>query len=218
MRKSLFIPSTSKILLVDFLLLLVLVFGVLLSPKTQAGSTYSSNSVSCVSNTGSDNGVRPSPYTGGANLARVYYPEDGSTVTVTTTGAVIKQSPCGTPYRQGWVNPANISCLNTYGELSGQMSSGSSNPYSSNTYNPNSTYNCGNTQPAVSYTYSSTTTSTPAPQPAAQTVVYSTAPTTSKNAAIPNTGPGNILALGIVSTILGTIGHLFYKRYRLINT
>ncbi|MBX4201878.1 hypothetical protein KW803_03230 [Candidatus Saccharibacteria bacterium] len=215
----------------DFILLLILVFGVLLTPRTQAGSisgsSYSSSSVSCVNNASSSDSARPSPYTGGANLARVYYPQDGSTVTVTTTGAVIKQSPCATPYRQGWVNPADINCLNSYSDLSGQMSSGSNNPYSNSVYNPNgscssSCTNCSNSLPAsnVTYSYSNANTYTTPPQPAAQTVMYPVASntSTSKGGEIPNTGPGNVLALGLVSTFLGTIGHFFYKRYRMLNT
>lgn len=48
------------------------------------------------------------PYTGGAPVAKVLHPPDGSTVTITSTGAVIKQGRSGTAYREGWVDPKDI--------------------------------------------------------------------------------------------------------------
>lgn len=47
----------------------------------------------------------PPPYTGGASPVRVEHLDDGSTRTITATGAVIKQGPDGRAYREGWVDP-----------------------------------------------------------------------------------------------------------------
>jgi hypothetical protein len=94
------------------------------------------------------NGNPPAPYTGGAPVAKVIYPADGSTITVTSTGAVIKQSPGGTPYRQGWVNPSQINNYNTVADMRGHIAYGSSNPYTASNNGPYTqpmpTNNCGN--------------------------------------------------------------------------
>lgn len=74
----------------------------------------------------------PAPYTGGAAVAKVLYPADGSTVTITVTGAVIKQSSGHTAYREGWIDPCNIGSVNTASDLQGQIKPGSSNPYAVN--------------------------------------------------------------------------------------
>jgi hypothetical protein len=95
----------------------------------------------------------PAPYTGGAAVVKVLHPADGSTVTITATGAVIKQSPGDTPYREGWVSTCNIGSINEASDLQGQIQPGSSNPFSSN---------CNNAQS----TSSAAATTTPATNPA----------------------------------------------------
>src|SRR5580765_43215 len=115
---------------------------VLLSPKAYAAD--SGGGRAC------DSG-RPSPYTNGAPIVRVFYPADGSTITVTSTGAVIKQSPCQTPYREGWINPAKICDLNSFDDLGGMINKTDNNP------NPNTdpVYTCSTSAPV--------TTASPAP-------------------------------------------------------
>lgn len=50
------------------------------------------------------------------------------------------------------------------------------------------------------------------PAAAAQTTTATAAPATTQ--ALPNTGPGEVLGLGGISTVIGTIGHLVYTRRR----
>ncbi len=71
----------------------------------------------------------PSPYQGGAPVEKVLHPDDGSTITITSTGAVIKQSPGGTPYREGWVDPNKISDIDSVSDLTGNIRSGNTNPF-----------------------------------------------------------------------------------------
>ncbi len=191
------------------LLILPAAFTLSWNLKAHAGE-LSGSSNTCV-----DNGVHPSPYSGGAGVSRVFYPADGSTVTVTTTGAVIKQSPCGTPYREGWVNTADMSCVNTFSDLSGRMASGASNPY----VNSNST--CANqTSTTTAKPVTTTTTTTSAPV-VANTQTASTPQTVAtyttnagKSTVLPNTGPGDVLALGGISSVLGGVGHYIFRARR----
>lgn len=167
----------------------------------------------------------PAPYTGGADVAKFFHLPDGSTVTITDTGAVIKQSPCHTAYREGWINVADICNIQTGQDLKGQLGSGSSNPFGSATFTGcNSTTQT--TQPArpqfqatpaptANATANATATvnvTTPALQAAKTTT------TTTQNAAatktLPDTGPGNILMLSGATSAIGTLGHLYYSRRR----
>lgn len=209
-----------------------------ISPSVQAGEAYSSASTSRSNINCIDNGVRPSPYSGGAGVSRVFYPADGSTVTVTNTGAVIKQSPCQTPYREGWVNPSDTCNMNSYSDLSGGIRPGDTNPYTNNsgtcavntspntstssaatccnsTYTSNCCNNtascCNNNGACCSNTSSCCNTSSTATTTTTQPVTYTTAANTSKGATLPNTGPGDVLALGGISTFVGTIGHFLYR-------
>lgn len=216
--------------------------------------------VSAMSDSSSGNQVPP--YGGGASISKVFYPADGSTMTITCTGAVIKQSPGGTPYRQGWVNPANIGNINSTSDLKGQIASGSSNPFgtsnscpssgnsqnqsgnnnnnqnnnmnnnvptpSPQTPNPSSTSSANATSNAtanatVNLTGSgspanetSQTSANPAP---ANANTSSSAPAQNENnsfsgKSLPNTGPGDVLAIGGLATVLGTIGHFIFQRLR----
>ncbi len=183
------------------------------------------------------------PYSGGTSIAMVLYPADGSTVTITTSGAVIKQSPNGSPYRMGWINPADIGSINSMADLNGRIISGSVNPYTvQNTAQmsvPTNSTNASTTasseanvviyrsQPTSVPQYSSSTSTSPPANyqtPSTSTTVQSssTVPNQSANMAaaytnptsIPNTGPGNILAIGTLATIVSTVGHFFYQRLR----
>ena len=165
------------------------------------------------------------PYTGGQSVSRVFYPADGSTITVTCTGAVIKQSTGGTPYRQGWVDPSTISSTNSFDVLRGHIRSGATNPYSSQDVCQHATSSSSTsknvpTAPQVksSKTANKTTYSTTnnyysqpqSSQPAqstAQQPVYS-------NSQLPRTGAGGALALGGICTVFATLGHFFYQRLR----
>jgi hypothetical protein len=207
------------------------------SNQCQSSCSYGSNTYQ---SSGCSQTNSPAPYTGGASIAKVLYPKDGSTVTITSTGAVIKQSPGGNPYREGWVDPGYINSINSSSDLSGMMSSGSVNPYTqssqsqnccsnysnngnypSHTYY-NSSYSDGNNAPSASATaYSSSTSdypskpvsyTSPSPTTVTNTAAYSyKSPTPST---LPNTGAGNMLTLTGLTTVLGTTGHFIFQRYR----
>lgn len=119
------------------------------------------------------------PYTGGTPVAKVFYLADGSTVTITCTGAVIKQSPGGNPYREGWINPSQTGSLSTAADLKGQLSSGSTNPNGSANACPSSS--AGQTQPSNNQqTTPPSSNTTPAPQ--TQTPAPSVSSTSTANA------------------------------------
>lgn len=168
------------------------------------------------------------PYTGGAPVSKVFYPADGSTVTITKTGAVIKQSPCGTPYREGWVNPNNISGINVYSNIP-QLKPGAANPYvtTSKTTTSQSQNNSSSSSSKATASANATVnvSSTPVVAAASTTSAHqsgtsSAAASAAANTAatLPNTGPGNVLALGAITTAVGAIGHFLYKtRLRLLS-
>jgi hypothetical protein len=177
----------------------------------------------------------PAPYTGGADVAKFFHLSDGSTVTVTATGAVIKQGRCATAYREGWINVSDICGISSAQDLNGRLASGSSNPYGSasftgcsnntkssssqqaagpvsivnNNYQSQAQSNGSGTQAAAS-TSSRTSSATASVQAATTTAAQSASATKT----LPNTGPGNILMLSGTTTALGTLGHLFYSRRR----
>jgi hypothetical protein len=171
----------------------------------------------------------PAPYTGGAGVAKFFYLSDGSTVTITTTGAVIKQSPCHTAYREGWINVSDICNIQSAHDLNGRLSPGSSNPFGSTGFTGCSTKTQSpNVQPAPTATttasaQSNATTnvnvnSPPAVKAASTTAAVQPASTTiaaqpaAAPKALPNTGPGNILMLSGATSAVGTIGHWYYSR------
>lgn len=179
--------------------------------------------ISSVGATGSSS--YPAPYTGGAPIVKYFHLQDGSTVTITCTGAVIKQSPGHTAYREGWVNTSTIGNITTSDQLGDQMAAGSSNPYGSqNVCNQSTSSNAAATTtqpsaPAINVTASATASSTTTP--ATSTSSTPTQPVTTAAAApvsgkaLPNTGAGGVFAIGAVTTVLGTVGHLLYQRFRL---
>ena len=165
----------------------------------------------------------PAPYTGGAGVAKFFHLSDGSTVTITTTGAVIKQGRCGTPYREGWINVSDICSISSSQDLNGRLSSGSSNPNGSGNFTACNS-NAQTLSPPQRPAGTSTSTQTQS-QSQSQSVTVSAAPqvksaTTSQPAAqstsavknLPNTGPGNVIALAGAATAIGTVGHWFYSR------
>lgn len=173
----------------------------------------------------SDNHVQP--YTGGAPMSKVFYPADGSTVTVTSTGAVIKQSPGHTPYREGWVNVCDFGSIDSESDLNGRLASGSSNPYSNNcqqkqsssttnaSANTTAAPNIYNTANANVTLAGSGTTSTTTQNASGQTTkTSSTASVQSQGNTLPNTGSGSVVAIGGLATMLGTIGHFVFQRLR----
>lgn len=241
--------------------------GALLAGGAQAMMTTNS------SGTTTNNFVQP--YNGGAPVSKVFYPNDGSTMTITCTGAVIKQSPGGNPYRQGWVNPDNARNINTVSDLRGQLASGSTNPFGSNNNCPTSNQSSSqqpssnNNQPSsnmpstTSQTPSASATATANATANANATLTGSSPTTSSTStrytsqtpvapvaqnytppapastpaytssssrtytpaaaqnqnnypgkSLPNTGPGNVLVFSGIATVLGTIGHFMYQRFR----
>jgi hypothetical protein len=189
-------------------LLTGLFFGIPVS-SVAAMSDNGSSTSSCTSG-------YPAPYTSGAPVAKYYYLSDGSTVTITSTGAVIKQGRCGNAYREGWINPADICTIQSAQDLNGgRLSSGSSNPYGSAGYNgceakPQTTTKTVVTTPTQTQSQSITINN---PQPAVKAAT--TTQTTSAVAAtktLPNTGPGNILMLSGATSAIGTLGHYYYSR------
>lgn len=184
----------------------------------------------------------PAPYSGGASVAKVIYPADGSTVTITSTGAVIKQSPGGNPYREGWINPSDICDINVSSDLNGRLRAGSSNPYDTgtgsssassctssqstnnsnqNTKQPAATVNNTNTANASvvlagsGHSAKSSQSSTGQTSSASSNTSKSGQSGSNSSAqSLPNTGPGDVFAIGGVSAVLGTLGHFFTKRLR----
>jgi DNA uptake protein ComE-like DNA-binding protein len=223
-RVSIFLAGIS-------LLLTSLVFGV---PVQRALAMNTNSGSSC------ENSGFPAPYSGGADIAKFFHLSDGSTVTITVTGAVIKQGRCGNPYREGWINVSDICSINSAQDLNGRLASGSSNPYgsasftgcSSNTQNSSRQQTSGTinivnnnsqsqsqaqaqssgsgTQTAA--TASTHTTSAAASVQAASTTTQPAAQQVSATKTLPNTGPGNILMLSGATTAVGTLGHWYYSR------
>lgn len=147
----------------------------------------------------------PPPYTGGAPVAKVFHLSDGSTLTITTTGAVVKQSMNGTPYRQGWIDSDDISHVNSFEDVRDRLAAGDTNPYLKNNHNVTYQSKYSTTSPAVpnrpaaaAYT-----------APRAQTVPVQPAATAKT---LPETGAGSFIPLAGVITILSTIGHYMYTR------
>lgn len=147
----------------------------------------------------------PPPYTGGAPVAKVFHLSDGSTMTITTTGAVVKQSMNGTPYRQGWIDPADISHINSFEDVRGRLAAGDTNPYvkDSRTMAYQSKYSTTSpkapSHPAT-VTYAAPRTQTAAVQPVAAAKT------------LPETGADGVIPLAGAITILSTIGHYMYTR------
>jgi hypothetical protein len=177
----------------------------------------------------------PAPYTGGADIAKFFHLSDGSTVTITITGAVIKQGRCATPYREGWINVSDICSISSAQDLNGRLASGSSNPYgstsftdcSSNTRSSSGQQTAGavtivnnNSQSqsqaqssgSSTQTVASASTRTTSATASVQAATTTAAQPASATKTLPNTGPGNILMLSGTTTALGTIGHFYYSR------
>jgi hypothetical protein len=209
------------------LLLISLGMGLSSGRALAMNSNSNSNDGSC------GNSGYPAPYTGGASVVKFFHLSDGSTVTITSTGAVIKQGRCGTPYREGWINVSDICSTQSAQDLNGHLSSGSSNPNGSTgfssckaTQNPSgqqtgtitivnnnsqsqSQSSGGSGTQAVATASTKTSNGTSAVQAASTTA---TTQSTAATKTLPNTGPGNILMLSGATTAVGTIGHLFYSR------
>lgn len=162
-------------------------------------------------------------YTGGASVSKVFSPAngttaDGSTITITCTGAVIKQSPGGSAYRQGWIDPATIGSMNSSSDLKGHITNAQS---SSNVCKkPSTTTSTTHKAPPPPQVKSSQTTNRTSNNTTnnyysqSQNSQTQAAQPSYSSAKIPNTGSGSVLALGGISAVLGTIGHLFYQRLR----
>lgn len=175
------------------------------------------------------NSQPPQPYTGGAPVAKVFYPADGSTITVTATGAVIKQSPGGNPYRQGWVNPSDIGGYNSFGDLGGHIRSGATNPYKVPAYSSAPViYEAAENEPDRDMKKRANTNHqtvyTSDYQPAEKTAaVYRERSVKVRKTAyeyagaaktLPDTGPGGVMGVGGAATVLATLGHYLYHRRR----
>lgn len=229
MNGIIFLPYNSRRAAALVLVILFALATVVVTISGVQAMTTTSNSSSSISSSS-----RVQPYTGGASVSKVIYPADGSTVTITSTGAVIKQSPGHTPYRQGWISVCDLGSISTMSDLKGRLASGSKNPYSSdcqqnnnqpgnrpssnNNFNPpvpnvsssaNATSNANVTLAGTSPTYSSSgQTSANQETPAAQNQYNSS------GKSLPNTGPGNVLAISGLTTVFATIGHIVYQRFR----
>lgn len=149
----------------------------------------------------------PPPYTGGAPVAKVFHLSDGSTMTITTTGAVVKQSRNATPYRQGWINPADIGHINSFEDIRGRLASGDTNPYVKDSrtmanqakYSSTGAKSTAPSHPATA-AYTAARPQTAAVQPAAAAKT------------LPETGADAVIPLVGVITILSTLGHYIYTR------
>ncbi|HEX5394812.1 MAG TPA: hypothetical protein VFW52_00420 [Candidatus Saccharimonadales bacterium] len=172
------------------------------------------------------NSYSPAPYTGGGSVSKVFYPADGSTITITDTGAVIKQSPGGNAYRQGWIDPTAINSIYSAADLNGRLMNGQANPYtkSSGQYNypPANKYG-SNVKQSYNQAYSNTSSSasayssssaTASASPAVKSANYTQASSAPTNNTLPNTGSGSVLAVGSLAAVFGTIGHFIYQRLR----
>jgi hypothetical protein len=224
------------------LLYAVGVLSISLGLGVPATGVLAMNTTSANSNTCSETSF-PAPYTGGAGVAKFFHLSDGSTVTITNTGAVIKEGRCGTPYREGWINTSDICNINSAQDLNGHLSSGSSNPTGSGTFTGchASSQSSGGQQASGSVTIvnnnsqsqsqaqaqsvlgtqtAASASSNPNNGTSAQAQVQTPATTTTTTApaatvkTLPDTGPGNILALSGATTAIGTLGHIFYTRRR----
>ncbi len=186
-------------------------------------------------------------YTGGQSVSKVFNSSngttnDGSTVTITCTGAVVKQSPGGNAYREGWVDPNKINSLNSASDLNGTglLSSGSASPYNydkcpqrqSSTQNNDKDKNKDNNkdkdhqdrnrtqttqrpQTVNNYYTTNQTQPTTTTMPATNVVYTTAAPaatTQSSPRQLPVTGPAEVLSFGSVTTITAGLTHFFYRR------
>lgn len=208
-----------------------LLTGLILSIPLRANAmNNSSGSNTC------DNSGFPAPYTGGADVAKFFHLSDGSTVTITVTGAVIKQGRCGNPYREGWINPSDICNIQSAQDLNGHLSSGSTNPNGStgftgcsNSSRASSSQRTPNTVTIINSnsqsqsqsqaqanagttasSSSSASNGTSSAQAQSQTPVQTVASSAVKT--LPNTGPGSILMFSGATSAIGTLGHLYYTR------
>lgn len=185
---------------------------ILNAPRALADDNSSFNTGNCSAGCNSSSGQSqdqnyPPPYTGGAPVAKVFHLSDGSTMTITTTGAVVKQSRNATPYRQGWINPADIGHINSFEDVRGRLTSGDTNPYvkDSRTVAYQSKYSSTSPKapsPPATVTYTAPRPQTPAVQPAAAAKT------------LPETGAGSVIPLAGAITILSTLGHYMYTRRR----
>lgn len=187
------------------LLLVLAGFSMLLTGLCLA--TTSNGALAMNSNTCSNNSY-PAPYTGGAGVAKYFYLTDGSTVTITNTGAVIKQGACGNPYREGWINTSDICNIQTAQDLKGRLMPGSSNPYGSATFSGCNIKTSSTVKPAATATATATVNVN---TPAVKAVTTSAQPSAATKS-LPNTGPGNVLLLSGATSAIGTLGHLYYSR------
>lgn len=188
--------------------------------STSNNSSSSGNSSSC--DMGSS-GNFPAAYTGGASVVKVFHLDDGSTVTITSTGAVIKQGRCGNPYREGWLNPANICNVNSAQDINGQLSFGSTSPFGGKGFSSCSTntQQTSNSQPTQTQTQSQSqtvnvlaATTTKAKPSSSQTQQQAQSTPAAGKGSLPNTGPGDVAAIGAAAAILATIGHYMFSRRR----
>src|SRR5581483_3820409 len=149
-----------------------------------ASNPYSSNCSTTSSSTNSSTSA-VAPYTGGANIIKVFYPADGSTITITCTGAVVKQSPGGNPYREGWINPANINNYHSASDLDGHIVSGTSSPYSDT---------CNNISSSTSANNNISSSSTKSTTQHITYITYTNTPQTSSTSTttLPKTGPSSV--------------------------
>jgi LPXTG-motif cell wall-anchored protein len=218
--------------LVGVFLLTGLAFGAHGSRAAAMNSSSGMSGSSCSSSF-------PAPYTGGAGVVKFFHMSDGSTVTITSTGAVIKQGRCGNPYREGWVNMSDFCSINTAQDLSGKLSSGSSNPNGSGSFSGCSTSNQTSNSPqkpqvtiinnnsqsqsqsqagpgtqatASASTSSAHPSSTATTQVKAATTTTAAAQSTPAVYTLPNTGAGSAVALFAGVSVLGTLGHILYSR------
>jgi hypothetical protein len=215
-----------KIIGINIRFVLVAVVAVLLLAVVSYGTSGYGLAGSVAFSSGNQNYSPPAPYTGGGAVSKVFYPADGSTIAITSTGAVIKQSPGGNAYRQGWVDPNHIIYINSLDDLNGTLKSGDTNPYSTaksqDFYPPAQTYSKDVIKPnSQAYTsagsnasdYYSSNSSVSEPS-AVKSASYTQPSNTSPNNFLPNTGAGNALAIGGLTAVLGTFGHLIYQRLR----
>jgi hypothetical protein len=197
MKRFVFLTSKSKAITSILLLLGLPVFIVGVSSNAGAANNY------------------PQPYDNKySSPAKAFHEPDGSTVTITSNGAVVKQSPGHTPYREGWVKPQQVNNINSYNQIP-KMAYGDKNPYVNNGTSANQSTSTTTRTTYITTTATPTQTTTTYQQPSTTSTTPVTTTAATSTQSLPNTGAGGVLAIGAIATVLGTISHLFYQRFRL---
>lgn len=202
MRRFDFLFYDVRIFLSGVVLLFIIAPLVLVGVISGSAGATSSNQ---------SNSNPPDPYRGGAPVVKIFYPDDGSTVTITSTGAVIKQAKNGTPYRQGWVDPNTIGTLHSADDLNGRIQSGVVvSPFKDRKLEEKQKPAAQPTIPAVAQT---TRVQSQAPTTAQVTAQQAPAQPSPQPSRLPEAGPASTaLTIGSMASLTAGITHYLYRR------